>query len=176
MKKKIIKCVVALLFVILLFSNQTFFKEKMFVKEGKNLEEIYKIVKDYNDAYQILNETQTENVPLDLFLSLVQTESKGNKHALNTKNRNGSWDIGYCQLNTNSYKDKTVIELMNPKTNIHLGILHLKKALQQVQGNQTLALLIYNAGYGAFCAGNVFAPTYKYAKNIIEFKNKINLV
>lgn len=132
---------------------------------------------DYYDghfAYAVLI-TKTcleKGVPVHLFMSLVKNESNFDNSAFH-KNKNGSYDIGLCQLNTYTFKKYTIAQLKNPITNVSLGVKTLRD-LYDYLGTWELAVLAYNAGITRVKNDMTPQSTIRYLKKVLDFETFMN--
>ena len=89
------------------------------------------------------------NVEPQLLWAIAKTESNFDIKALN-KNKNGTYDIGIMQINSihlPELKEKYNIEqedLYNPRVNIHIGAMILKRSLNKHEGNLVNGVTCYN--------------------------------
>ena len=89
------------------------------------------------------------NVEPQLLWVIDKTEFIFDTKALN-KNKNGTYDIGIMQINSihlPELKEKYNIkkeDLYNPRVNIHIGAMILKRCLDKHKGNLTNGVTCYN--------------------------------
>lgn len=106
-----------------------------------------------------------------LLVALMETESNFNPKAIN-RNKNGSYDRGLCQLNSNTFRDLKPAEFYEPETNIKLAAELLRWCYKTSGNNPVIALAYYNAGYGNVNNDRVGSITLKYIHKIFNLKKQ----
>ena len=115
------------------------------------------------------------NVPPDLALAVMKTESNFNPKAVSPKGA-----IGLMQLMPDTAAELGVEDsddLFEPGVNIGAGLKHLSNLLGRYGGNEEKALAAYNAGSGAVERyGGVppYAETKNYVKKVLDLRAKLN--
>ena len=109
---------------------------------------LIKDVKHYSERYR---------VDYRLVLAVIKTESNFHKHAMG-RNKDGSYDQGYMQLNSRYY---------DGANNIDNGIAHLKWCLDNSIYLPT-SLSYYNAGYGKVNGFRAGKTTFDYVGKVLK--------
>jgi len=99
-------------------------------------------------------------------LSIAQRESNG-KNIVSRKNRNGTRDWGYFQVNGTHLPKNKRHQLLNYKTNINKAMWYLNLCLKKSRGNKKLACIYYNAGLNC----KVYKYKKSYPKDIVKMYN-----
>jgi hypothetical protein len=114
-----------------------------------------------------------DRIDPELALALVSVESGYNPRAVG-RNTNGSRDFGFFQLNSTTYSQYSASALLDPETNIDLGVRHLDWVLDWSGNDVELALWAYNAGpYRATNPGLLPVSTQIYAEKIQDKLDRI---
>ena len=111
------------------------------------------------------------NVPVELILALIHTESNFNSKAISNTN-----DYGLCQINKVNHKwlsEKLgVTNFLDEKQNILCGIFMLSEKLKITNNDINLALMCYNCGdTGAKKLWNKDIYSTTYSKKVLEKYN-----
>lgn len=122
--------------------------------------------------YRLCNEY---GVDYDLALAVMVKESGGNPTALNTKNRNGTYDSGIMQINSTNHawlsKELGIKDFNNPYDNMKAGVYMLSLFDYD---NPHKILMAYNMGEGTmkrlFKQG-ITSSTY--SRDVMEIYNRI---
>lgn len=122
--------------------------------------------------YTLCNEY---GVDYDLALAVMVKESGGNPTALNTKNRNGTYDSGIMQINSTNHawlsKELGIKDFNNPYDNMKAGVYMLSLFDYD---NPHKILMAYNMGEGTmkrlFKQG-ITSSTY--SRDVMEIYNRI---
>lgn len=96
--------------------------------------------------------SQKHGVPIDLLQAIAMQESRFNPKAVGPQNKNGTYDIGLMQINSNWLRKDQVLgrmgvtkgDLLDPCINLHVGAWILKKNFEQF-GYNWRAIGAYNA-------------------------------
>jgi soluble lytic murein transglycosylase-like protein len=107
---------------------------------------------------------QRHDVDPNLVRALIKVESNFNAHAVSPKGA-----IGLMQLMPSTARTLNVSNPFDPQQNVDGGVRHLKRLLQDFNGDVKLSLAAYNAGAGAVTRANGVprnAETRKYVKRI----------
>lgn len=121
-------------------------------------------------------------IDIKIFLSLVYTESRFNRYAINDRNSNGSIDYGICQLNNRTFPNMDIDEFFDIETNIKHSIEYIKFLKEWLRANvefvndyniEYYTLASYNCGIGAVQKNRIPKSTKKYIKKIMKLKNEI---
>ncbi len=99
-------------------------------------------------AAQIFDASMTEGIDPDLAFPLVRLESRFQSKAVSPV---GAIGLTQLMLPTARWYDRNVSreDLMEPRTNLHIGFRHLRALIRENRGDVQLALLIYNRGPAA---------------------------
>ena len=103
----------------------------------------YSWLKEHFFIY-LSNKCLQKNVDIHLALAIIDTESDG-RNIVSRKNRNGTRDYGYFQVNSVHMSD-TPLKLLNYITNIDYGVSYLSQCLKKAKGQKILACVYYNGG------------------------------
>ena len=107
---------------------------------------------------------QRHDVDPNLVRALIKVESNFNAHAVSPKGA-----IGLMQLMPSTARTLNVSNPFDPQQNVDGGVRHLKRLLQDFNGDVKLSLAAYNAGAGAVTRANGvprYGETRKYVKRI----------
>lgn len=119
---------------------------------------------------------QRHDVDPNLVRALIKVESNFNAHAVSPKGA-----IGLMQLMPSTARTLNVSNPFDPQQNVDGGVRHLKRLLQDFNGDVKLSLAAYNAGAGAVTRANGvprYGETRKYVKRITALygdPGKLNL-
>lgn len=122
--------------------------------------------------YTLCNEY---GVDYELALAVMVKESGGNPTALNTKNRNGTYDSGIMQINSTNHgwlsRELGIKDFNNPYDNMKAGVYMLSLFDYD---NPHKILMSYNMGKGTmkrlFKQGNTSSA---YSRDVMEIYNRI---
>jgi len=138
-----------------------FFKEDIVkIQEEEVIREDLLIYRELLSAYNpnlnhlqiIVDEAKKRGIEPTLAIALVVRESSFRENAVN-RNRNGTYDYGYFQLNSrwhNQYKEDVF-------SHIRTGLDYLKWCLETENGNVVRALSRYNTGKPNLYIGERYA-------------------
>ena len=123
-----------------------------YIQQGK-AQVIYdfynQFINNYDIVYYIINAVLEKEIPIHKFIALMQYESGFNPNAINTKNNNGSTDIGLMQLNSVTYsaiiKEKGINYLKQINNNINYSAQHLANDYKKYK-DWYLTIMAYNCG------------------------------
>lgn len=133
------------------------------VNAKDELEEVYLSPKDYETSMILCEEY---NIPFELFVALMYTESRFNPKEVNY-NSNGTYDTGICQINSCHIKEleKLNLNITNTEDNMRYACIILSSYLIEFK-SEYKALQIYNSGIGGFKNGY----GEKYAAKVMNIK------
>jgi len=110
-------------------------------------------------------------VPPELLIAIAVVESGGRVNALN-KNRNGTYDVGLMQINTDNYLllrragiIKSLKELWNPCKNIYAGAYILRQCINKY-GLTWKGVDCYNKGRRARSASRYVNKVYSVLRRL----------
>jgi soluble lytic murein transglycosylase-like protein len=107
---------------------------------------------------------QRHDVDPNLVRALIKVESNFDAHAVSRKGA-----MGLMQLMPSTARTLNVSNPFDPQQNVDGGVRHLKRLLQDFNGDVKLSLAAYNAGAGAVTRSNgvpPYAETRNYVKRI----------
>lgn len=124
-------------------------KDDIVVKEDKDdvkVEKYYYDIPLSEELQDYIFITSSEyNVPVELILALIHTESNFNSKIISSTN-----DYGLCQINKINHewlsKELGVTDFLDEKQNILCGIFMLSEKLKITNNDVNLALMCYNCG------------------------------
>lgn len=139
-------------------------------KEIQSDLQIYgKALSEYNPNLEhmqiMINEARKRGIEVSLVLALVVQESSFRENVIN-RNRNGTYDYGYFQLNNRWHEQHKE----NVTSHIKAGLDHLKWCLTTESGNVVRALSRYNTGRPDLSIGE------RYAQRILSIQSNIDAV
>ena len=83
-------------------------------------------------------------VPFEIALAVATVESGCDHNIRDNRNKNGTRDIGYMQLNSLYHDERAARDI---EWNIYSGVKYLRKMYEET-GSWMAAIVRYNAGYG----------------------------
>ncbi len=115
----------------------------------------------------ILEAASRYQVDAALIKAVIRVESSYNPNAVSHKGA-----MGLMQLMPETARDLGVKNTFNPEDNINGGVRHLKKLMEEFQGDLRLALAAYNAGtrwVKKYQDIPPFRATRRYVKKVFEY-------
>lgn len=136
---------------------------------------IYDVPLDKDLQKYIYKLSKIKNVPYELVLGVIKTESNFNP-ALSHKNKNGSTDKGLMQINSVHKKwcnELGITDLFDPYQNVKIGVEMLSNIYKEYP-NIHKTMMIYNMGIsGAKRNWKVGRGTTTYSRKVV---NNINII
>ncbi|MGA2435546.1 MAG: transglycosylase SLT domain-containing protein [Bryobacteraceae bacterium] len=165
MKKKLIKSILFLVFVICLLCNATY-KTNPLQKEIDLFNKYDKISNNELISFYVIQYSKQFNVPSDLVMSIIKTESEFQvvRWHINT---NGTIDRSLMALNSASFPDLKREQFYDIKTNLYYGIKYLSY-LQSKTNNTVLTVMAYNGGLYNTLHHKLQRSTYNYVVKVMK--------
>ena len=168
-----------ILIIIFLLLHYSYFPESVFLNEEdksnySKLQESFKWL-DKNLYFYVLNNSIKYDVDIKLICSVIYAESSG-RNLQGSKNRNGTNDHGYMQVNDVHLRNEDDVRVLyNPAVNIEMGAKYLSKCLKKAKGDKLHAVRMYNQGmYGNPQKYNNWRYVSNVLNNYIKAKEQIN--
>lgn len=115
----------------------------------------------------VLRYSQHYNVPADLVLGIIKTESNFNPMAVSHKGAKGLMQL--MDMNSRHWK----IDPFSPDQNIKVGTAMIARLLEKYDGNIELALAAYNAGEGSVRKYKGVPPFKETQQYIVKVKSSM---
>lgn len=116
---------------------------------------------------------RAEGIPSWILARLIDAESRWNPDARSKPNKNGTRDLGICQLNSRYLGDFArmfnggkAIDPMDPYQAVPVAARYLADCYEAVD-NWPGAIASYNCGLSRVLSGNVPASTLKYVEKVM---------
>lgn len=130
-------------------------------------------------AYYICKWSTILGVPTDFVVSGLLVENpQDDPMALSKPNKNGSYDVGYFQLNSKyvytTFKDRywnfcdVEFDPMNWQHNTYVAIRLMKDLLESFNGNMEKAAAAYNCGASRTISGDIPQSTQVYVARVMN--------
>lgn len=110
-------------------------------------------------------------LPEEIILGIIWKESRYNQYACGYNKKSKTFDQGYFQLNSDTFKYLTHNEFYEPYLNIAMGIRHFYYCLQEANNDIEKALWVYNMGYKQVMI--LHRENKKYSNDILLYSEKI---
>ena len=167
-----IKFIIFFLFIVV--SSYSFNKEfkdfSIKYEEDMKIKRIGDIINNYEVAFHSYYISKKYDIPLELTLSIISVESNFT-NVISRKNRNGSRDYGYMQINNFAHPEVSSKRLMKIEINIEVGVKYLQYCLKVSNNDLATAVKMYNAGVSRIKKGIVPKSTQKYCSKVLNSYN-----
>ena len=158
--------------ILLLITPSHAFISKKEIKLYKRLSMQYEWLS--LDLYNIiLYESKVADFDPKLICSIIHVESSG-ENIISKQNKDGSYDIGYCQYNTKNMKKGEERLYLNPNLNIRSGILYFKDCIKVSNGRLDDSIRLYNQGING---KRDKYKNWKYVKKVFKaYSTSLNII
>lgn len=175
------------LLVLLLLRFHQFRLEYIYIEDTEIYDYYYSLDNEMQQLFRFVSDKINDNYltylivkssidyELDPFFiyALIKTES-GFDATKVTGLRNGSFNIGLCQLNSYNFYKYDITRLFNPETNLDLSLSSYLYNLKATNFNQTKALIQYKRGRSIIEDRKLGKSDLDYIQEVLNYQTGIS--